>query len=287
MKATRDNSENLYAVLVRDIISELEEHEHLVIVGDRELNNVPFAALLDGRSGRYLIEQVSYVSSPSANVFVQTTRRKIDSRVQQVLIVATPKEDQSSFPGLESLTEATGEARTIAAMYERVRLLTAEEATPAAVLWRIEKNQMIHFATHAVMNEREPSRSCLVLAPDRSHGTGALYLHQIARLRLSQTRLVVLAGCRTGAQSPEGYESVRSLAMAFLLAGSRNVVASLWDLDDVAAREFSVRVHLLIQRGATPAEACRNVQITMLRSLNPRLAAPSSWASMQLFGTGS
>src|SRR6185436_19664680 len=104
----------------------------------------------------------------------------------------------------------------------------------------------------------------------------------IAKLRLRST-LVTLAGCRT-AETGSARGSMRSLAMAFLVAGSSSVVATLWDLDDAAAQQTMIAFHRGLHDGLTPANALRDAQITAIRSSSPELRALKSWAAIQLYG---
>jgi CHAT domain-containing protein len=198
------------------------------------------------------------------------------------LIVADPTLDVAAFNALHRLPAAAEEVRQITASYRDAHVLTDAAATRSAVIQSIQGRPIVHFATHAIVNDRDPSESCLVLAPE--HGSsGAFYLRDIATLDLHHTYLVVLAGCRTGVQSTSGHGDVRNLATAFTLAGAANVVATSWDVDDEPTAQFSAAVHLNVARGMSVAAAVRDAQLAMLRSSDGQPKALRSWSGMEVF----
>jgi len=137
----------------------------------------------------------------------------------------------------------------------------------------------VHFATHAVVSNVRPAASALLLSG------GSLCMSDVLAARLTHLDTVVLAGCRTADQT-EGYGDLRSLAAAFLAAGARNVVGTLWDLDDEAGLKLSREFHRRMISGVSPAAALRSAQLVLLRSANPRLSHPAAWAGIEVFGRG-
>ena len=94
----------------------------------------------------------------------------------------------------------------------------------------LERFRVIHFATHAVVDERSAARTVLALAPDGSDN-GLVGPGDLAALRLDAD-LVVLSGCRTaGGVLVEG-EGVQGLTAPLIQAGARSVVASQWRIAD-------------------------------------------------------
>jgi CHAT domain-containing protein len=144
---------------------------------------------------------------------------------------------------------------------------------------------VIHFATHALADDRDARFSKILLAPSFGDD-GALYAADISKLQLQHHPLIVLAGCSTAAPG-KGPESIRNLALAFLAAGSRSVVGTLWDVDDAVARAFSVEFHSRLTHGATASAALHDTQVAMMRSPDPRLRSPTAWGAFQLYGYAS
>jgi CHAT domain-containing protein len=96
--------------------------------------------------------------------------------------------------------------------------------------------------------------------------------------------VVVLAGCRTAAGAPSRLDGGFSLATPFLAAGVPNVVASLWDVDDVVSRRFSVAVHSSLLNEREPTRALHQAQVSLLRDPDPALSHPASWAGFVSLG---
>lgn len=270
----------VYTILIAPAAADLAGASTVVVCPDLPLERVPFAALADA-GGRFLIEDFALVVAPSATAFARGTSMVRPVSVS-ALVIGDPAFNGDLFPNLPRLTGAVREAREIAGMYSQASLLTGDSATVKAVLRGIGFRSVVHVAAHAVVNERDPATSAILLAPD-GDSSGVLYAGDIAKLRLRAT-LVTLAGCRT-AEAGSGRGSMRSLAMAFLVAGSSSVVATLWDLDDVTARQTMIAFHRGLHDGLTPARALRDAQIAAIRSSSPQPRALKSWAAIQLYGT--
>ena len=95
---------------------------------------------------------------------------------------------------------------------------------------------------------------------------GILTAEEIVFSDLRGTELVVLSACDTGLGKVAGGEGVMGLVRAFHLAGARNVVASLWKVDDQAtAAMMRVFYHKLWQENKPPAVALRETQLLFYR----------------------
>jgi CHAT domain-containing protein/tetratricopeptide (TPR) repeat protein len=274
----------LYEWLVAPFSDRIEPGSTLVIIADPLLAGVPFAALRNPITGQFLIERAPIVSAPSAATYAAipvTPRRHAPGG--RSLIVGNPAIDRNRFPFLPALPDAESEAMAIAQETDDATVLLGRAATKQRVLAALPSSTVIHIASHVVAVETDPPKSFLVLAPSATD-SGALYLHELANTPLVLEPLVVLAGCRTSAPA-EGYD-VGNFSLAFLAAGSRNVVGTLWDVDDAVAGFFSTAFHRRIRSGGRPADAVRNIQIQMLRSTSPTLSPLRAWSAFQITGNG-
>jgi CHAT domain-containing protein len=254
----------------------------LVVVPDKILHLLPFAALVDPDTGRYVIQDHALSVSPSANVYVHCLERVGSvSKGGSALIVAADEFDRSRFPRLDPLRRAAEEARRIAAAYPGSRLLAGAEATREHFLDLASRGpQMIHFAGHALLNADHPDLSMLVFAGNGGKdGATVVYSFEVAGMNLAATRLVVLSACSTAAGRLSASEGATSLARSFLAAGVPAVVASLWDVDDPAAARLLVELHRRLRSGDDPITAVRAVQLSELGK-----ASPAEWAAFQLIG---
>lgn len=278
----------LFDMLVRRALVHCPPENRIVFVPSQFLYRVPFAALQDRDTGRYLIESRALVTAPSAAVFVEclgvASNRAASSRQ---LVVGNPAFDVANHPDLQSLSGALREARRVAALYPGSELLAGEDATKPFVLRAIRDASIVHFAGHAVVNPEAPGRSVLVLAksPD-STGAGDDDLHasEIETLRLPNTRIVVLAACKSGEGTVSQGEGIASLARPFLAAGVPVVIASLWNVDDGDAGRLFEAFHDKYSAGLAASDSLRIAQLQAIRSPCAPCRHPSAWAAFQVIG---
>lgn len=257
-----------------------------VVVPDGPLAGLPFAALEESADGRRLIELGTVSQAPSAAVFDLLSRRleRGDARPPRRLLAVGDPAPAADGAGLPPLPGAATEAREIAALYPDAVLLEGAGATADRLLTQGTGREVVHFAGHAVAHPDSAALSRLQLAPG-GDGRGALLGGRVlAEADLTASRLVVLSACSTAAGRVSATEGTTSLATLFLAAGAPAVVATLWPIDDRAARPLFVELHRGLRRGLPPAEALRQAQLTMHRSPDPRLADPAAWAGVQLIG---
>jgi CHAT domain-containing protein len=89
---------------------------------------------------------------------------------------------------------------------------------------------------------------------------------EVAGLNLSGCELAVLSACDTGLGRLMAGEGVMGLQRAFHQAGVRNVVASLWSVDDAQTRLLMIRFYTgLWKDGLSPQHALRQAQLEMLQ----------------------
>jgi CHAT domain-containing protein len=258
----------------------LADVDELVVVPDKALQRIPFAALRDSRTGRYLIEQAAIVVAPSAAFALARAGRR-PPRFESVILVGDPSFDAARFPELSRLRSAREEVAGVAALYPRVRTLDGEAATAAAFRDALVNADIVHFAGHARYRADRPDLSYLVFARHAAHD-GALFARDIRDLRLSGIALVVLSACETLTPELTRTGGFGALARAFLIAGAPAVVGSLWVVDDRATARFMTSFHTELAAGLAPAEALRAAQTKAIRSGDGD--APMVWAAFRYEG---
>jgi CHAT domain-containing protein len=256
-----------------------------VFIPDGVLQSVPFSGLWNDQTRRYLVEDFALGVAPSGTVFARASAAaaRHRGRALRALAVGNPRVDRRVWRGLPDLPGAEAEAEEIASLYPRAELLRADGATRAAVLDALHHSEVVHYAGHAASSHESPSTTRLLLAPG-AHDSGALYVHELGRMTLPRTRVVVLAACRTGGGAVSGVEGALSLGRPFLAAGVPDVVASLWDIDDAPSRDFFVALHRALLAQGDPAAALRTTQLAYLRGPDPSRAHPASWAAFVCMG---
>jgi CHAT domain-containing protein len=168
-------------------------------------------------------------------------------------------------------------------------LLIGPSATEASLRAALRTVPLVHVAGHGVMNASNPMFSRIELAPGNGspEDDGRLEVHDLLDLSVFST-LVFLSGCETGVGTAwsSGFtrgEDYATLAQAFLFAGARSVVATLWRVEDDGAAAFAERFYRHLG-SATPAVALAAAQRDMLA--DPQYRTPYHWAAYSLNGVG-
>lgn len=283
----RELSAGLYDDLVRPAVELLPAESTLVVVPDKALHKLPFAALYDSVAGRYLLEEHPLAVTPSAALAIWRSdgRRNLSrpSGLRRALVIGDPRVDPQRFQGILPLPGAEEEARKIAAIYPEPELLTGAAATSGRFLAEAGRYEVVHFAGHASSNEEVPLLSMLLLAPDPVTGdSGALLAREIYRQRFAVTRLVVLGACSTTESRISPAEGVLGLARPFLAAGVPDVVSTLWEVEDTTAPVLFEAFHRHLRAGDSPTQALREAQLELLRSPKPELRSPAAWAPFEV-----
>jgi CHAT domain-containing protein len=287
---------SLYDALVRPI-REAAQKETLIIVRDGQLHLVPFDGLRDV-SGRYVAETRTVIYSPSATSSYLLMEQKRPRTVRNALLAiggvpyARSSMNRSGLTrgfnrnGFVDLPSSADEARTAQAAFPREKgeLLLGASATEAAFKAAIlTEYRVIHLAVHGFADSTFPDRAALVLLSDRSAGEdGFLQASEIVQLRFDAD-LVVLSACDTAVGPLQGQEGIANLSRAFLLAGARTVVSTLWQIDDNSSLFLMKRFYAHLSAHLSAASALTAAKRDVLRTFG-RKTLPYQWAGFTVEG---
>jgi CHAT domain-containing protein len=257
----------------------------MVVVPHSVLAYLPFAALRREATGRYLMEDYVLLQSPSAAALAvlrsAVRREAAGSQLGGMPAAFAP------FP--RTLPGSAREARAFRRVVPDAVTHEGASATEARLREALSGGGIVHVATHGVMNLRNPMFSRVELARNagRPEDDGRLEVHELLELRISAP-LVFLSGCETGVGAAWSTQFARgedyaTLAQAFLYAGARSVMATLWRIGDEGAAAFAERFYARLS-AVGPAEALAVAQRELLQS--SRYAAPYYWAAYQVSGDG-
>jgi CHAT domain-containing protein/Tfp pilus assembly protein PilF len=264
--------QRLYAMLFQPI----EEHVQTVsvaIVPHGVLNDLPFAALMkDGES--YLLDRRAVFTVPSASALVLLRQRPAERRGTTLAMAV------SDAAGFAHLRHAETEARAVAAKRGTKALLNAA-ANEKALRAQAPNLNVLHIAAHGNLNADVPSLSRLMLAPD-AENDGALTASEVSDLDLRNTSLAVLSGCETQAGKRSSGDDVVALNRAFLYAGARSVVASLWSVDDDSTAALMTAFYAALDEGPSKAVALQKAQLETRK----KYPHPYYWAAFVISGDG-
>ncbi|MFN7978210.1 MAG: CHAT domain-containing tetratricopeptide repeat protein [Vicinamibacterales bacterium] len=264
------------------------------LVTSREVVVVPSAAAL--RSARARTPAPRPASAPRLAVFADPVFDRTDPRARAGVAPVTTaptapirrEVDDDWTARLPRLVFAGVEARAITALLpaSQVHRASGFAATRAALASDgFRTAPIVHLATHALVSSSRPELTALVATRVDARGrtvNGLLTLGDLFNLKLTAD-LVVVSACRTALGAEIRGEGPVGLARAFLQAGARQVVASLWPVDDAATAELMTRFYRHLLRDGRPAsEALRLAQRELARVAPWQ--APYYWAGFVLQG---
>jgi CHAT domain-containing protein len=291
----------LYSTLLGSI-PEVDRKSRLIVVPDGSLHLLPFDALVD-RAGRYVVYTKTVLYSPSASAYyLLNLSSQVQSGIRRSLlgiggIPYREAEDLNRLVmlrgyGSNPLATLPGSKEEVLAAQAAFRdsadtLLTGLEATESAFKHSsLAQRAVIHMAVHGIADEKNPQRAALILlGDDRSNEDGILEVNEIIPLQMNAD-LVVLSACDTAVGRLQGEEGIANLSRAFLLAGSRTVVSTLWSVDDTAALYLMKRFYVHLSESKPTADALTMAKRDVLR-IYAGHALPYYWASYKLEGAGS
>lgn len=160
-----------------------------------------------------------------------------------------------------------------------------EEATKERLSQAVQKGcPILHLATHAFYNPASSLSAGIVFSPDAADSLygGVLYPAEIYQMDFRKTDLVALSACQTGLGFVEKSEGQTGLTRAFLHAGARNVLSSLWAVNDEATAVFMRAFYEgVFAENLSYAAALRRARIETMRA---GFGAPYYWAGFRLIG---
>ena len=304
-------SKRLFRALLEPI-PEAKTAARLIIAPDGALNLLPFEAVRDNQ-GEYLLKSrvISYV--PSGTILdVLRRARKNESAASPFLGLGDVAYENQGGAGrripapdtvrgqvlrgmadlsglqLHDLPQTRREVEEIGKIVgpEAVMLLGKDATETAFKKEPLDQFRVLHLAVHGFADTQYPERSALVLGTDPKSGDdGLLQVREIIRLRLN-AELTTLSACDTGVGKLQGQEGVSSLVEAFLVAGSKSVVASLWSADDTFASALMERFYLRLGRGEDTGSALRDAKLDLLAKYGEQ-ASPFYWAAFIAVGEAS
>ena len=284
--ADTDRDLQMFYKLIIAPVANLLTGPEIVIVPERSMFRVPFAALREETGEKFLTEKFRIRIAPSLTTLklIQDSPADYHSHTG-ALIVGDPEVGVVLYKGAPKDITALPCARTKAEMIGRlmdVQPLIGEHATKQAVLNGIDSVSLIHIAAHG-----NAERGQIAVAPNRrTDGTGIpqeedylLTMEDISKVQL-RAKLVVLSCCHSG-RGQVNYEGVVGIARAFLGSGARSVLVSLWAVEDTATEQLMNQFYVHLADGESASESLHQ---TMKRMKNNKFTKVSQWAPFMLIG---
>lgn len=256
----------------------------VTFIPDGSLYLAPFAALQDA-SDQYLLERHTLLSAPSTQVLslLDEANATLDLQQSQSLIVGNPTMPMVRLgidEPLEQLIPLPGaeqEAKAVAKLLNTHPLI-GSTATETAITNQMGNADLIHLATHGLLDSTLGLRSAVALTPTTTTD-GLLHSFEILNLPL-KAKLVVLSACNTGRGRING-DGVVGLSRAFLGAGVPSLVVSLWAIPDDTTAELMTAFYQNLKQNPDKAQALRQAMLTV-KQTHPN---PKDWAAFTYIGT--
>ena len=263
--------QEMYRIIFKPMEKDFSRNsDRVYVVADRDHPLIPYQVLHDGE--RYLAEKYTLVYAPSMSVLKKCMERRHPAG-QKLLALGNPDLGNPDF----NLVYAEDEVKKLAEIYPDARILTGAEASEAAVQLLAPDADILHLACHGVIDEDDPMKSHLRLAPDKDND-GFLTADEIMDLNLPCS-LVTLSACDTGRGRILMGGDILGLTRAWIYAGAPSVLASLWKVDDRATSRLMTAFYENLKTH-DKAKALQLAQIDMIKEG----LGPFYWAAFCLYG---
>jgi len=220
----------LHKILLEPVLHKIKT-DRLIIVPHGILHYLPFQALKDV-DGTYLFEryQISYL--PSASIMKYLPEKR-NNKINRVLVLGNPAINQGERA---AIAFSKSEIERIGKIFSNCEIYEDSLASESILRKLAGQCDIIHLACHADLNPSYPMYSGLMLAPGEGCD-GELEVHEIFSLDL-HAYLVVLSACQTGLGQLTTGDELKGLSRAFICAGARSLVCSLWAVNDESTGYF-------------------------------------------------
>jgi CHAT domain-containing protein len=308
-------SRELFQLLLGPSAHILSGKKTIVVVPDDVLWELPFQALKNS-SGQYLIEShpLFYVPSLTALREIMTrearnltdngsksTVRRHTSSGPSLLAFGNPKLSAGTISQVKTfarneklgpIPETKIEVATLGGLYgaSRSKLFVGEDATEDRAKAEMSQFEVLHFATHGVLDGKDPLYSNILLSRSGPEGDGLLEAREIMKLNLAAD-IAILSACDTARGRISGGEGVIGMMWALFVAGCPTTVVSQWSVESRSTTKLMIEFHRALlglnkqsERMKRAADALREAQLKMLKSQVYR--HPFYWAGFVVVGNG-
>ena len=285
----------LHELLIQPIHAAIKDIDHLIIVPHGVFQFLSFESLApnsdqgDFRNVDYLIKKYDIQYAWSAALWAKRPQQSQRAELQFAgfALDFESKDNNSNLiassfrESLAPLHNAIPEVMT-ANDYFPGKVFTNQAASESQFLSIAPQSRIIHLATHAIANDKFPAESGLMFSEEKED-RGFLNIEEIYSLKLSAD-LAVMSACNTGyGQLVEG-EGAMSLGRAFLYAGCKSIVMSLWLANDQSTSKIMQAFYKYAAKGFTKDQALKKAKIDYLDQADALTAHPYFWANLIAVG---
>ncbi|HDZ07292.1 hypothetical protein LCGC14_0117850 [marine sediment metagenome] len=278
-------SHSLYKILLAPVLSNFTE-EKLIIIPDGLLNYIPFESLVSNpEKNTYLIQDktISYVNS--VTLLSQLNGKK---QVSTKLLAFAPSfnsttpSDGTRSQVLGNLPHNRNEVQQILTSFTGKSFIN-DQATLQNFTAILSDYSVLHLATHAVFDDKNPEYSYLAFTPNTA-SDDLLFVKDLYNLTLNAS-LVTLSGCESGIGELKRGEGFLSLARGFFYSGAASITSTLWKINDNSSSDLMGNFYLNLADGKAKDESLREAKLTFLeKNKENGLSHPYWWSGYIIQG---
>jgi len=302
-KSSKEKLSSLYALLIqKPLKNTIKDKTSLIISPDGALRLLPFETLYDKEKDQYLIEEKEIRYIPSGRELVRLykySKGKTSKGKKSTVIFANPDFSSkiASVPKEEiAITPNTNRAGIVKSLFRmhftplpgtkeeareikeilkqsKVQEYEQDKATESNLL-KTKEPKILHIATHGffINDNTVPNpmlKSGIALAGAntsviKGKSDGVVTALKLSGLDLKGTDLVVLSACQTGVVDINSTDSVSGLSKAFIQAGAKDIVMSLWSVDDQATKELMSSFYQEMKEKKNYTKALKAAKLKMI-----------------------
>jgi CHAT domain-containing protein len=270
--------------------------ESLLIVPDGILSYLPFDALVEKPDPdissyyqmEFLVQKYAIRYSYSCSLLEEVSQNRAAVRKNRYLAFAPDfgKTGTEKDPARADLPPLSGAMREIQLLSHHMKgsSYSGTAATETEFKRSGPQYSILHFATHALVDDAFPMNSRMLFARDAGSGEdGDLYAWELYNMKL-HADLAVLSACNTGIGKLQRGEGVMSLGRAFFYSGVPAILMSLWPAQDQSTAEIMGVFYARLSKGATKPEALQAGKKAYLDSADELTSHPFYWAGFVMQG---
>ncbi|MFV0540721.1 MAG: CHAT domain-containing protein [Aestuariibaculum sp.] len=279
---TINNNINTYTKLAHDLYNSLNlktinRNKNILVIPDGFLNFVPFEALLTSATSTtafknmpFLVKTQALAYNSSAYFYLNKTKTVNNHNLLGFFPVFENTQQQ--------LTYSINEAETI--QYEiDSDILLRKKATKHYFTQESKKYTILHLSTHA-------SSGTFAIPAHIEFYDNTLFLNELYSLDFSP-ELVVLSACETGVGSLYKGEGPMSLARGFQYAGTKNLLFSLWQINDLSTAQIMQSFYRTYTKNQSAFVANRQSKLDYLKNdaIDNTKKSPYYWSAFVYYGS--
>jgi CHAT domain-containing protein/tetratricopeptide (TPR) repeat protein len=282
LNSENENGKELYRMLVAPARNVIPKNSRVILLPAESLYGLNFETLIvPDATPHFWIEDVTMSEAISLTLLAHSNQAVVPKE-RTLLLVGNSEAPNSDFP---VLTQAPAEMQKVAAHFPQTKreVLSGRDATPSAYLASNPGNfSYLHFVTHSTANHTRPLDSAVILT--KENGSYKLYARDIVAHPL-QAQLVTISACNSAGTRAYAGEGLVGLSWAFLGAGARNVIGSLWEVSDAPSTgQLMDTLYDGLDDGKDPMTALHDAKISLIKSNSDNVfRRPFYWAPFQLY----